>query len=633
MFVIEVRPLVRGTKLESLSYFSAVEYPIGSFLTVPIRGKEKPAVVTAVRPVSSTKTALKAATFSLRKLPNQTNPVVLPETIRTTVTQLTKEYPASPGAILHQLLPPDIRRGTVSYPDTGTITPQQEETTPQLLTARVDERYDIYQSCIRSTFAHQGSILFVVPTSTDVQTAAARLSAGIQDRVVTFAPTQRTRARAAAYTAFADMSTTKLIITTPSFAYLERPDLLAVIIEQSASTHYVARQRPYLDHRLALQHLAAVAGRSLLLGDTVPRADDEHARREERFLTYGESAKRLAFAAPLTVIRQDNRPQQERPFSLFSEALLTTVSRTLEGKGRVFFYAARRGLAPVVACQDCGYIFRCPDSHTPYSLLRTYAADGTEARWFVSSTSGRRVRAADTCAQCGSWRLRERGIGIQTVADEWQERFPEIPPLLLDSSTARTPAQAAKLVNEFYQDRRSGLLIGTQLALPFLTRGVDVSAVISLDAARSIPSWRADEHLFSLLLQLRECSAREVLIQTRTTPDSLIEHAQRGAVERFYDEELALRAQLQYPPFAIFILLTWVGDPASVAQTESQIQEIVTAAPVHYYASPHSDGARIGRHGLIRLAQHDRAQYDALLDELRRLPPHIKIQRDPDRIV
>jgi len=116
MFVIQVTPLIRGTKLESLSYFSSVEYPIGSFLEVPIRGKKQNAIVTETRPVSSTKTALKAATFSLRKLPKQLDPIVLPETIRKTAENLTKVYPSSVGALLFQLLPTDIKRRFKTVP-------------------------------------------------------------------------------------------------------------------------------------------------------------------------------------------------------------------------------------------------------------------------------------------------------------------------------------------------------------------------------------------------------------------------------------------------------------------------------------------------------------------------------------
>lgn len=630
MFVIQVTPLIRGTQLESLTYFSGADHPIGSFVTVPIRGKQQRAIVTDTKPVSTTKTALKAATFSLRKLPPQPDPVILPATIRQTAAALAKRYPAAMGSLLFSLLPPDIRNGTRPFPRTK-ITTHSEETVPQLLTARVDERYVAYQSFIRSTFAHRGSIMIVVPTATEVTFAVATLQQGIEDRVVVFSPDQTKKQRDLAYQRLADTTTAKLIITTPSHAYLERIDLIAIVIEQAASGHYVDRRRPYLDHREALITYARVSGRSILLGDTVPRTEDEARRRQEQYLTYGEEAKRIAFTAPLIIITQRDKPKPDLPFKLFSNELVVSVERALEAQGHVFFYAARRGLAPVVACIDCGHIFRCPDSHTPYSLVRT-TKQGVEERWFVSSTSGRRVRAADVCTNCGSWRLRERGIGIQQVYDEWLKLKPQTDVTVLDSTTAPSTRQAQKLARSFFS-KRSGLLIGTQLALPFLSSGVTVSAVISLDAARAIPTWRADESLFRLLMRLRECTAKEVLVQTRTETDNLLIHATRGAVERFYDDEIALRKMLQYPPYNTFILLTWVGSVTSVHELGKPIETLLADLPVQFYNSPHATAGTIQRHGLIRIGIEDRDQYEKTLTKLRALPPYVKIEIDPERIV
>lgn len=374
MFVIQVTPLIRGTQLESLSYYSGQAYEIGSFIEVPIRGKKQAAIVTDTKSVSSTKTALKAATFSLRKLPLQPNPVILPKSIRNTAEELTKIYPASIGSILYSLLPADIRNGSRKYPPLQTST-HNEDSTPQLLTSRIDERFHIYQSQIRSTFAHRGSVLFVVPTAVEVEYAIKKLSQGIEERVIVFSPTQTKRQRDSALQKLADTTTAKLIITTPAFAYFERVDLIHIIIEQSASSYYVTRQRPYIDHRDALMAYARVSGRSILLGDTVPRTEDEARRREEFYFTYGEEVKRMAFSSPLSIITQKDKPKSESPFQLFSNELIVSVRRALEGRGHVFFYAARRGLAPVVACIDCGYIFRCPDSNTPYSLVRTQKND------------------------------------------------------------------------------------------------------------------------------------------------------------------------------------------------------------------------------------------------------------------
>jgi primosomal protein N' len=630
MFVVQVTPLIRGTQLEYLSYFSSVKYEIGSFLEVPIRGKKQNAIVTEIKPVSTTKTALKAATFSLRKLPQQLDPVVLPESLRKTAEDLTKIYPAAMGAILFQLLATDIRNGNRLYPQFDPVL-REEETIPQILTTKMDERYDIYQSLIRSTLAKKESIMIVVPSAADIDYAVNSLQKGIKDRLIVFSPSQTKKQRDTAYQKLADTTAAKLIITTTTHAYLDRADLAMIVIEQSASGHYVMRQRPYLDHRTTLIKYAKNSNRSIVLGDTVPLTEDEVKRREEIYLTYGEEAKRIAFTSPLNIITQKDKPKPEQVFKLFSNELTTSVERILEGRGHVFFYAARRGLAPVVACIDCGYIFRCPDSNTPYSLLRT-TKDGEEQRWFVSSTSGKRIRASDTCDQCGSWRLRERGIGIQSVYDEWKEKMPETDVTIMDNTTATTPKQAKKIADDFFA-KRSGVLIGTQMALPFLSRGVDMSAIISLDAARAIPTWRADESLFRLLLRLRECTSKEVVVQSRTEADNLMIHATRGAIEKFYDEEISLRRMLKYPPFSTFVLLTWVGNPKSVVDLEKPIAKLLSEFLVHFYNNPNSSAEKIERHGLIRIEDINSEEYQKLLTRLRSLPPYVKIQINPEKIV
>jgi len=631
MFVIKVIPLIRGTKLDTLSYFSSVNYTIGTFVSVPIRGKKYFAIIVEAEPVSHSKSALKSATFTLRKLPDQPDARTVPSCVLSTAEQLTKTYPCSVGAILYQLLPPDVRNGQYQYPTVSSFT-HNEETAPQVVTATINDRYVSYRSHIRSVLARRGSILFVVPTSTDLEYAYKHLSQGIEDRVVLFSPYQTKRDKKKAYTSYEDTSLAKLIITTPTYAYLDRVDLLSIIIENAASDFYKNRTRPYLDHRNALTTQARLAGRSILLGDILPRTEDEHYRRTERYTTHNEEIKRIAFPTPLTIIEQKDKPTPDIPFSLFSPKLLSRVKNTLDSRGRVFLYGARRGISPVIACIDCGHIFRCPDSYTPYSLMRTTSREGEEERWFVSSTSGKRVRAADTCDECGSWRLKERGIGIQHVYDECQNNFPDHQVFLFDHITASTKNKAQKIIEEFYSHERA-ILVGTQMALPYLNmKGVDLSAIISLDATRANPTWRADENTFRLLLQLREISSKEVLVQTRSTPDELLKLATQGSLESFYNDEIALRESLNYPCFSTFILLSWTGDKTTVDTIEDSVKSATVIYTGNFYNNPTSTNNKILRHALFRLPPKD-AKLPEFIETLRTLPPYIRIEVDPNRIV
>ena len=104
MYVIQVTPLIKGTRLESLTYFSAIQYEIGTFLRAPVRNKQQLAIVTKVTPVSKDKSSVKTAAFKLKKLPTQKNVRIVPESIRKTAEKLSERYPTGSGAILYNLL-------------------------------------------------------------------------------------------------------------------------------------------------------------------------------------------------------------------------------------------------------------------------------------------------------------------------------------------------------------------------------------------------------------------------------------------------------------------------------------------------------------------------------------------------
>ena len=630
MFVIEVIPLTRGSHIESLSYYSGTAYDPGTIINVPIRSKEVPAMVTDTKPVSAAKTAVRAATFSLKKLPDQNTHHVLPAALIDTAKELQKTYPAQLGAILYALLPPEVRDGSHALEHTTSYTHANVQPEIDVLEAAHEDRYISYRSSIREVFAHRGSVLFVVPTSAHIEPAVEMLSQGIENRVVVFSPTLTKKKTLASYESFFDFTSAKLIITTPSHAYLDRHDITHIIIEQSRSRHYKAKVRPYIDHRNALRALAHVTNRSVTFGDILPRAEEEHARREEFYATNGEHPKRINLHAKLRIIDQKDKPVASKPFELFAEDTLEHMRKVIKSRKRIFVYAARRGLAPVVACGDCGHIFRCPDSGAPYTLFKTYRGD-EEERWFLSQTSGKRVRAADTCPSCGSWRLRERGIGIQHIQRELSEKMPKVPVMLFDHTTATTYKKAKIIIGRFF-DTKGSILLGTQMALPYLTEPIDSTIITSHDATRAIPSWRAEEEFLALLLTLRELTDDTVILQTRTEPDELLTLAGQGAIEHFYDEELELRAALKYPPFTIFILLSWQDTKEGALKTEAGLNDLLKDYKPRFYSAPHSLIKKTKRYGLIRILK-EKWPDPKLMDMLRKLPPQIKVEINPDRIV
>jgi primosomal protein N' len=629
MYVTEVIPLRRGIGIETLSYFSSDAHPVGSLLQIPVRSQTILGLVSEVSEVSAAKTALRAATFSLRKLPSQTNVQTLTSAYIATAHELARLYGVHVGSVLFSLLPPEIQHGDIALPHTHEA-PTRETHLPEVLQANRAERYTQYRSLVRETFVHGGSVLLIAPTSIEALELRTALSRGIEDRIIMLTSSQGKRELRVAYAALEDFSHAKLIIATPSHAMLERHDIARVIMDEARSPHYKERVRPYLDHRDVIRIHAEKTGRNLLFGDLLPRTEEEYARREEKYGTYGDTPKRIGFTSALELIVKEDTPESKVPYALFSEKALTIIKDVKKKKRHLFIFSARRGLAPIVACQDCGYVFRSQESGAPYSLSRTMK-NGIEERWFVCGTSGERVRAADVCSQCGSWKLRERGIGIQTVHDELKKVVKDTPIILFDHTTATTLKKAQFLRDTFY-DTKGSIMLGTYMAFPYLTRPIDDALIVSLDALLLTPTWRLEEENLALILRLRETATDSVYLQTRTKEHDLITYAKHAEVERFYTDEIALRKTFQYPPFVRFIHLTWQGNTTEVKATEKLVLELLTPFGVSTYPSPLSPKDALIVHGLIRTPASTWPN-DALVEALRKLPQNVRVVHDPDRIV
>lgn len=627
MHVIEVVPLVKNSFVDTLSYYSSVAYPVGTLLRVPVRKKTALALVISVAPVSLAKTALRTATFSLRKLEPQSEYQTLPSPLTQAATELTRHYPTSVGTLLAALLPPDVLSGTLTYPSLREAPAANQPEVPSVLTGLTPDRYSAYRGYVREAFAHRGSVVLVVPTAAEALRATAALSQGIEKRVVALHGNQTPKVRREAFATFADVRQAKLAIVTPSYAFLYRPDLTHLIIEHVGSQQYVSRNRPYLDYRQALRCYARAAGLSVLYGDAVPPSELEYHRREDRYLTHHEHPIRYRFTHTYTEAKHESTPNE---FSLATPTLEEAIKRNLANRHNVLLFSSRRGLAPIVLCNDCGHIFRCPDSGAPFSLLRTQK-NGEEERWFYCGTSGKRVRAADICPDCGSWRLREQGIGVQQVYDYAKTTYPNAPLFLLDHTTATTPRKTRKICEAFYAEK-GAILVGTSLTLAQLTEPVGCVGVISYEAMRAMPTWRADETVFGQIIQLRELANNDFVLQTRSNADDFLNILKKGALDDFYDGELAVRKMLAFPPFTTFVLLSIQGSVDQVSTTTEMVKQHLGSFTAQWYQSPLSTKDAVLGHGLIRVAETGGIP-EELLVRLRTLPPYVKVEINPARIV
>jgi len=228
--------------------------------------------------------------------------------------------------------------------------------------------------------------------------------------------------------------------------------------------------------------------------------------------------------------------------------------------------------------------------------------------------------------------LRERGIGIQHVETELKKVLPDVAITVMDHTTATTDAKAKKIADVFY-GIHSQVMLGTLLALPYLDRPIDASGIISMDSLLAMPSWRQQEEVFSTLLALREQTHGPVWVQTRhRADDRVLQLATRGELSAFYDEEIEARRAWSYPPFAVFILLTFQGTKDAVQQTEALLESSFAQYGITFYGAPSEDGTHLTRRGLMRFPRESWPNTQ-VVEAIRTLPPEIKVEFNPERIV
>jgi primosomal protein N' (replication factor Y) len=359
--------------------------------------------------------------------------------------------------------------------------------------------------------------------------------------------------------------------------------------------------------------------------------EHEYLVEEMLAVPLGEQRRRFVLPGTLRVVMLGKDNDSHVPFKIFGGETVATIQNTLENDGRVFVYSARRGLASLIGCLDCGHILRDPASGTPLSLHAS-SEDGIEKRWLYSSASGYRIPASDICPVCGGWRLRERGIGVQAVMRELQEHFPKKTPLLFDHTTASTHKKARAIEAAFYE-QGSTILVGTSFALPYLDESVECSVIASMDSLLALPSWRQAEDAFGILLSLREKTLHTVIAQTRhNATHDILEYAASGDTSTFYTNEFALRKQYLYPPYAVFVLLSYRGKKAAVASTEHDLVDMFKEYDPECYGTPFSEDGLFMRRCLMRFPK-DQWPNEKVVSLLRALPPHIKLEINPDRIV
>jgi primosomal protein N' (replication factor Y) len=321
---------------------------------------------------------------------------------------------------------------------------------------------------------------------------------------------------------------------------------------------------------------------------------------------------------------------KKKEFEIFSEPLKNIILHSHEQNEQTFLFCGRKGLFPTTVCSDCGTVVVCQNCAAPVVLYGN--RNDPSHNTFVCHQCGTRRDADTHCAYCNGWRLTPLGIGIDNVVKKIREMSPTRDVFIMDKDHISTHARAVALRNQFY-DTPGALMVGTEMALPYLTEKIENTAVVSLDSFFAIPDFRIHEKIFHILLDMRALTEKTMLVQTRQKNTKIFDYALKGNLIDFYRDEIEERKQVNFPPFTTAIKISMQGDKKVVGEKMKEIVALVAPREISVF-----EGFVPGKaqeytlHGVILLPKGQ--WVDAkLLDVLRSLPPSITVKIDPDTLL
>ncbi|MGY6744058.1 MAG: replication restart helicase PriA [Cecembia sp.] len=343
------------------------------------------------------------------------------------------------------------------------------------------------------------------------------------------------------------------VVGVRSSIFLPFDSLGLVIVDEEHEPSYKQYDpAPRFHARDAAIMLAWLHQAKTLLGSATPSFESFYNARTNKYgyasleKRYGEAQLPQFHLADMLVDKKKNLLKLD-----FTRMMREKIQEALGNQEQVLIFQNRRGYAPYVSCEDCGWIPEC--EHCDVSL--TYHQFGEEMRCHYC---GFKEKVPHSCPACGSSKISAVGMGTERIEESLSLLFPEARIVRMDLDTTRSKYGYQRLLEEFGSGNVD-ILVGTQM----ITKGLDfdrVTVVGVMDADRILyfPDFRAGERAFQQITQVAGRAGRRdkkghVVIQTRRPEQAIFQQIMAGDYRNFYLQEMGERQRFFYPPFVKMI--------------------------------------------------------------------------------
>lgn len=456
------------------------------------------------------------------------------------------------------------------FPDLGTggdhpqLSALQKKSKDEILTSFADHpvvllhgitgsgKTAIYMELIREALEGGSQVLYLLPEIALTTQIVMRLRAVFGDAVGVYHSKFSDNERVEVWKGVLSGRFT-LVVGARSSIFMPFDHLgLVIVDEEHESSYKQFEPAPRYHARDAAIMLATLHNARTLLGTATPSMESYFLARQGKYglvtldQRYGKSV------LP-TILLVDLVKEQKKKLARhsFTSVLITAMEKALSNDQQVIIFQNRRGYAPYLMCQTCGWIPECNQC----AVSLTYHQFGET---MVCHYCGYKEPVPHVCDHCGSREIETIGTGTEKLEEEINLLFPAARTQRMDLDTTRGKYGYEKILKQFEQEEID-ILVGTQM----VSKGLDfdkvnVVGITDLDRMLHFPNFRASERAIQMTLQVsgragRKETSGEVIIQSRNPGHPLIPFIRSQDFAGFFAAELAERREHAYPPFVRLI--------------------------------------------------------------------------------
>lgn len=409
---------------------------------------------------------------------------------------------------------------------------------------------EIYIHLIQRALEHKEQVLYLLPEIALTVQMMQRLQRIFGNRLGIYHSKYSDAERVEIWQKQLSANPYDIILGARSAVFLPFQRLGLVIVDEEHESSYKQQDpAPRYHARNTAIMLSQLANKAkVLLGSATPSLESYHNAMTGKYGLVELKERYQGIEMPeIQVVDTADLTRRKMMAGPFSPLLLTRVREALERGEQAILFQNRRGFAPQIACNQCGWVPTCDHCDVKLTLHR-------QLNQLTCHYCGATYHVPTECPCCGSTDLRTHGYGTEKIEQQVRETFPEARIARMDLDTTRTRNAYERIITDFGAGR-TNILIGTQM----VSKGLDfdhvsVVGIVNADSMLNMPDFRAYEHAFMMMSQVSGRAGRknkrgQVILQTKQKDVPVISQVVHHDYTAFYRSIIAERQQFRYPPY------------------------------------------------------------------------------------